>query len=900
MQSVHLTINNRRITTRDGATILEAALENDIYVPHLCYHPDLAPVGVCRLCVVAVEGRELAFSCMTPAEEGMVIHTDTPEVTSIRRTVMALLLVNYDADYFSGEHDDQDELYRAVVHIGVTPEEVRRLKKPKRTLPTDSSNPFFERDPNICILCGRCVRTCSSVQRVKGIDFIFRGYNTRIAPFGDKPLADSRCESCGECMVRCPTGALKPKHFVQPEREVRTTCPYCGVGCSFYLGVKGNTTVSVRADKAGPANRGSLCVKGRFGYDFVNHPDRLKVPLIKKKGKFIRANWDEALAVVAERFLRYKGEAFALLSSAKCTNEDNYVIQKFARAVMGTNHIDHCARLCHAPTVAGLAQSFGSGAMTNSINEITGAKALLAVGTNTTAAHPVIGLRVKTAAEKGAKLIVANPKEIELCRYAHLFLQHKPGSDVVLLMGMMRVIVEEDLQDSTFIEDRCENFDAFKKSLESFTPRFVERITSVPWEKVVQAARLYATRKPASILYAMGITQHTHGTDNVLATSNLALLTGNVGKASSGVNPLRGQNNVQGACDMGALPNVYPGYQKVADPETRRKFEKAWGVHLPEKPGLTHVEIFDAIGKRKGSIKALYIVGENPLLSEANSRHVKKAMKGLEFLVVQDIFLSETARLADVVLPACSFAEKDGTFTNTERRVQRVRKAIEPVGESRPDWLITSQIAGAMGADGFCFRSPSGIMDEIASLTPSYAGISYARIEDNGLQWPCTSQDHPGTQYLHAGRFATKNGKGKFMPLGYRPPAEEPDRTYPFIFTTDRSLFHFHTSTMTRKVAGLDALNNEELLFINHKDAKRLRIKDKDRVRVSSRRGAITVKAKVTDVCPPGITSMTFHFAETPTNVLTNSALDPVSKIPETKVCAVRIERVAKKKRKKR
>ncbi|MFH1593831.1 MAG: formate dehydrogenase subunit alpha [Candidatus Omnitrophota bacterium] len=887
---VSVTINGKRIATNEGTTILEAALEHGIYIPHLCYHPDLEPVGVCRLCMVAIEGSQIAISCKTPVEDGMVVDTDSTEVKKIRKVAMELLLVNYGADPFTATSGGADEFRKVIEHIGITVDDLKRFRKPTRRLAVDSSNPFFERDPNKCILCGRCVRTCGDVQRVSGIDFICRGYDTKIAPFGNSPITESRCESCGECAVRCPTGALRPKHFEEPEREVKTTCPYCGVGCGFYLGVKGNRTVSVRADKESPVNRGSLCVKGRFGYDFVNHPDRLKTPLIKKKGKFVETSWDEAISFVADRFSHYKGEEFATFSSAKCTNEENYIIQKFARVVMGTNHIDHCARLCHSPTVAGLAQSFGSGAMTNSIEEITRSKCILAIGTNTTAAHPVIGLRVRTASEKGAKLIVANPKEIELCRYADIFLQQRCGSDVALLMGMMRAILDDGLMDKAFIEERCENFDPFKESLKRFTPRYVTKITGVPWKKIADAARIYATNKPASILYAMGLTQHTHGTDNVLATSNLALLTGNVGKVSSGVNPLRGQNNVQGACDMGALPNVYPGYQKVSDPKARKKFEEAWGVGLPDVPGLTHVEIFDAVHSKK--IKALYIVGENPVLSEADANHVEEAIKRAEFIVVQDIFLSETAKLADVVLPACTFAEKDGTFTNTERRVQRVRKAIEPIGESKTDWEITCRIARKMGGRGFELKSASEIMEEIASLTPSYAGISYERIKESGLQWPCTSGDDPGTKFLHAKKFATKNGKGKFMPLKYRPPAEEPDKRYPFIFTTDRSLFHFHTSTMTRKVVGLDALNNEELLNINPKDARRLGLKDGDMVRVLSRRGRIKVKVKITGTCPTGLTSMTFHFAETPTNVLTNSALDPVAKIPETKVCAVRIEKI--------
>ena len=528
--------------------------------------------------------------------------------------------------------------------------------------------------------------------------------------------------------------------------------------------------------------------------------------------------------------------------------------------------------------------------MTNSINDFPNARSFLAIGTNTTVAHPVIALKIKEAVRNGAKLIVANPKEIGLSRYADIFLQHHPGTDVALLMGMMRVIVNEGLLDTAFIEERCENFAAFRKSLENFDLDFVEKTTGVPREKIREAARTYATQKPAMILFAMGITQHTHGTDNVLATSNLALLTGNVGKPATGVNPLRGQNNVQGACDLGALPNVYPGYQKVNDPEVRKKFQSAWGVSLSNSPGLTHTEIFDRI--YEGKIKALYQVGENPILSEANASHVEEAIKKMDFLVVQDIFLTETAKLADVVLPAASFAEKDGTFTNTERRVQRVRKAIQPLGEARPDWWITCQLAKKMGAGGFDFSHPREIMEEISSLTPSYKGMTYDRLEKESLQWPCPGREHPGTPVLHTEQFATKSGKGKFMPLEYKPSVELPDDEYPLLLTTDRSLFHFHTGTMSRRVGGLDALHSEELLEINPADASRLGIASGEMVKVSSRRGKLKVKVKATDICPPGVVSMTFHFAESPSNVLTNPALDPVAKTPETKVCAVHIEKL--------
>jgi len=539
--------------------------------------------------------------------------------------------------------------------------------------------------------------------------------------------------------------------------------------------------------------------------------------------------------------------------------------------------------------VAGLAATFGSGAMTNSIRDIGTASTIFAIGTNTCEAHPVIALELVKVARNGGKLIVANPREIDLVRIADQYISQRPGSDVALLMGMMRVIIDEELYDKDFIDARCENFDELKESVKNFDLKMVEETTGVPGDKIAQAARTYATNKPSTILYAMGITQHSHGTDNVIAIANLAMLTGNIGQPGTGVNPLRGQNNVQGACDMGSLPNVYPGYQQVAVPEIKEKFEKAWGRALDDKPGLTLTEMFD--GADKGQIKAMYLIGENPVLSDPDANHVKKSIENTEFFVVQDMFLTETAQLADVVLPSSSFAEKDGTFTNTERRVQRVRKAIEPVGDSRDDWEITCQIARRMEAKGFSFNNPSEIMDEIASLTPSYGGISFGRIESGGLQWPCPTEEHPGTSILHSEIFS--RGKGHFTPLEYKPPMEVPDKEFPLILTTERSLYQYHTGTMTRKVKGLNIMRGEELVELNPEDAANLEITNGDMVKVTSRRGEISAKASVTSVSPVGVVSMDFHFGEAPVNVLTNPALDPVAKIPEYKVCAVRVEKTA-------
>ncbi len=526
--------------------------------------------------------------------------------------------------------------------------------------------------------------------------------------------------------------------------------------------------------------------------------------------------------------------------------------------------------------------------MTNSIAELLGSACIFSIGSNTTASHPVIGMIVRQAVRQGTRLIVANPRDIDLARNADIWLRHRPGTDVPLLMGMMRVIFEEGLADTAFIEQRCENFDAFRESLKDFPPDIVECITGVPADLLAKAARMYATNKPAAILYAMGITQHSHGTDNVNAVANLAMLTGNIGKPSSGVNPLRGQNNVQGACDMGCLPNVFTAYQPVAEPVIRLKFEAAWGCELSPTPGKTITEMIPMI--LDGKVKVMYLMGENPVLTDADASHVEKALASLDFLVVQDIFLSESARLAHVVLPAASFAEKEGTFTNTERRVQRVRRAVAPVGDSRADWWITCQIARHLGAKGFDFENEAQIMAEIARLTPSYGGISLERLDREGsLQWPCPTADHPGTAILHAERFT--RGKGRFLPLKYRPSAELADAEYPLVLTNERSLFHYHTGTMTRKVKGLNTFRSEELVEINPEDARKLGINDGEMVRVVSRRGTVTARARVTDVSPAGVVSMTFHFAEAPTNRLTNPVLDPVAKIPEFKVCAVRVEK---------
>ena len=672
--------------------------------------------------------------------------------------------------------------------------------------------------------------------------------------------------------------------------KIRTTCPYCGTGCTMYLKVRNGEVVGILPDESGPGE-GRLCIKGWSAHEFIHHPERLKTPLAKgKDGKFRAIDWETALSLIAEKLKNIKQEygsdAIGVFGSAKATNEENYLIQKFARAVIGTNNIDHCARLCHASTVVGLASVFGSGAMTNSIGELENADVIFVIGSNTTEQHPLIATRILRAVRKGSKLIIADPRSIDLAAFATICMNQKPGTDVALLNGMMNVIISEGLHDEEFVRTRTENYQAFEKVVEKYTPEYVEKITTVPTENIREAARLYAKAEKAALIYSMGITQHTTGVDNVVSTANLAMLTGNLGKESVGVNPLRGQNNVQGACDVGALPNVYSGYQKVDMEDVRKKFEDAWGVKLPPKPGLTIVEMINAVGN---SIRALYLMGENPMVSDPDINHVKEQLEKLDFLVVQDIFMSETAQLADVVLPTASFAEKDGTYTSTERRVQRIRKVVEPPGEAKADWDIIVELSKRMGYSGMNYSSPEEIMDEVAKLTPSYGGITYDRLEGTGLQWPCPNKDHLGTKYLHKDKFT--RGLGLFTPIEYQPPAEQPDDVYPFILTTGRILYHFHTGTMTRRSPTLVTQAPEGYVEINPSDAKKLGVNDGGNVRVKSRRGEILIKANVTDRVKIGVVFIPFHFVEAAANKLTIAALDPKAKIPEFKVCAVRLEK---------
>jgi len=898
---IRLTINGQGVEAKQGLTVLEAALDAGIYIPTLCYDADLKPYGGCRLCVVEIEGmRGLVSSCTTPATDGMVIHTETERVNRSRRVTMELIIANHHGDCFTCAKNQDCELLKIARYLGIEREPIDRLIKGTQVLPVDESHPAFIRDPNKCILCGKCVRACHEIVVVGAIDLAFRGNSAKVATFGDKPIVESICKSCGECVARCPTGALVPKWEKLPSKEVKTICPYCGVGCSIYLGIRDNKIASVRGDQEGPANKGSLCVKGRWGYDFISHPERLKTPLIRLPGVsrqaghngkvqeiFREASWDEALEQVANKLLElkqdYGPDSIAAISSAKCTNEDNYAMQKFIRAVIGTNNIDHCARLCHASTVVGGIAAFGQGAMSNSYDDFAKTELFFVIGSNTTDCHPVIGSIVKRRVKfDGVKLIVADPRSTELNQYATAKLHHKPGTDVALINGLMHVIIRDGLENKAFVQERTEGFEDMQKLVEEYTPEVVEAITGVPQTDIEAAAKLFGEVKSACILYGMGITQHTTGTDNVKCVANLLLLTGNIGREGTGFSPLRGQNNVQGACDIGALPNVYPGYQRVDDPTVRIKFETAWGCELNDRPGLVITEIANAI--LKGDIKGLAVMGENPMLSEPHLEHMKQALGKIEFLVVQDIFLSETAWLADVVFPAAAFAEKDGTFTNTERRIQRVRQAVLPPGKAKPDWEIISTLAEKMGHP-FNYQSASQIMEEIASLTPIYGGVYFDRLNYDGLLWPCPDTSHPGTSFLYQNGFT--RGLGKFHAVGYIPPAESISENYPFILTTGRVLEHWHTGTMSRRSRVLTELRPDGVVEMHPGDAAKLGLVEHDLIVLASKRGKLEAPVHITESLPPGLVFMPFHWREAAANILTNDALDPLAKIPEYKVSAV-------------
>ena len=898
---VNITIDGKQYQAEEGVKIINFCKSVGIEIPELCHLKDYSDLGSCRMCMVEIEGYSNLFAaCRTKVAEGMVIKTHSEKLTEYRKEMLRLILSNHHVDCMNCPQNGNCKLQKLCNEYDIKDTEYAgSRRKIARKQPKLTDNPYISYDPSKCIHCQRCISACHRAA-VNGTLQSGRAgvFHTVEAPFG-ADWKSTNCESCGNCAAVCPTGALtlkrQEKYRSWETRKVLTTCPHCATGCQFYLIVRGNEIVDVEAAD-GPSNHGLLCVKGRSGsFDFVNAPDRIRTPLIKNKetGEFEPASWEDAISLVAKKFMelkeKYGGDALAGFACSRSANEDIYMVQKMVRTCFGTNNTDNCARVCHSATVAGLAKTLGSGAMTNPIYDIThDVDAILLVGSNPEEAHPVVGMQIRQAVQRGTRLIVVDPRSIGLTKNADIHLKLRPGTNVAFANGMMHVMIKEDLIDHDYIENFTEDFEKIKELVKDYTPEKVGEICHIDPLKLIEAARMYATAKKAPIIYCLGVTEHSTGTEGVMSMSNMALLCGKLGRSGCGVNPLRGQNNVQGACDMGAQPTDYPGYQKVHLPEVREKFEKAWGVPLSQEPGLKATEVFPAA--IEGKIKGLYIFGEDPIVTDPDTEHIKKALESLEFFVVQELFMTQTAKYADVILPGRSFAEKEGTFTNTERRVQRIRTAVKVEGDMRLDTDIIIDLMNAMG-----YPQPqltaSEIMDEIASVTPSFAGISFQRLDaGETLQWPCKDKTHAGTPIMHVGKPA--RGRALFYPAEYKASQELPDESYPFILTTGRILYQYNAAAMTFRAPGLVEISGEGFIEVNYKDADRLGIKNGERISVSSRRGKITATARVGRKVSEGETWMPFHFPDSPVNVLTNAALDDFARIPEYKVCAVNIEKI--------
>ena len=885
---MRLLVNGRPLEARDGVRLLDVLEAHAIEIPHVCYDPRLQPSSSCRLCEVTIAGRDRrACACATLAEDGMVVATHTPELEEFRRTTLALLARPYPREAIARFPDK--ELHRWLTAYGLV-DAARGEPRPEEV---DGAHPYIHVDMSRCIHCYRCVRICEELQGQFSWKVWERGERTRVVPDSGTTLLASSCVSCGACVDSCPSGALEDVSLLDgklPERWVRTTCPYCGTGCEMHVGVRDDHIVDVRPVLDAPVSKGHLCVKGRYATGFVDAADRELRPKVRRPGGWVEVSWDQALDEAAASLRRVRDgdgpDAIGVLGSARATNEEAYLTQKLARLVLGTNNVDCCARVCHAPSAAGLGAVFGTGAATNSFDDIERAALLLVVGANATENHPIVGARIRQRALAGVPLVVIDPRRTELARLATVHLAPRPGTNVPLLNAMARLLVDEGRVDRDFIERRTEDFDAFAASLQAISPERAAALCEVDVAQIRQAARLYGSHRPAMCLHGLGVTEQVQGTDGVMALANLALLTGNVGVAGGGVNPLRGQNNVQGCANMGCEPARLTGYQKLD--AARAAHERVWGRPLPTRPGLTLPEMLEAADA--GRLKALLVIGYDVLLTMPNLDAAARALAKLESLIVLDLFFTETARAAGtVLLPVVSSFEKEGTFMNAERRIQRVRRALRPRGDGKSDAQVLCLLAERLGGEGFGSDDASATWDEIRRLWPAVAGISYRRLEAGGLQWPCPTEDHPGTEVLHAGSFAV-GPRARFRTLSYHASDERPSPEYPFILVTGRQLHHFNAATMTGRTRNGE-LRRDDLVQLHPDDAAALGVAEGDPVRVRSRYGAFAGCAALTSEMRRGELFATFHHVAALVNRATGVGLDPVTRTPEYKVTAVRVER---------
>jgi formate dehydrogenase major subunit len=899
--SVALTIDGIEVAVPKGTTLMRAAAIAGVKVPKLCATDSLDPFGSCRLCLVEIDGRKgTPASCTTPAEAGMNVHTQSEKLAKLRKGVMELYISDHPLDCLTCAANGDCELQDMAGVVGLRDVRYGYAGANHFDSVKDESNPYFTFDPAKCIVCSRCVRACEETQGTFALTIDGRGFASKVSPSQNEPFMGSECVSCGACVNACPTATLSEKTIIdngQADHAVTTTCAYCGVGCSFVAEMKGNQVVRMTPAKDGGANEGHSCVKGRFAWGYATHQDRLTKPMIRARisDPWREVSWDEAFAHVASEFKRiqakYGKDSIGGLVSSRCTNEEGYLVQKLVRAAFGNNNVDTCARVCHSPTGYGLKQTLGESAGTQEFRSVEKSDVIVVIGANPTDGHPVFASRMKRRLRQGAKLIVIDPRSIELVSSPHIkadyHLKLRPGTNVAVLSALAHVIVTEGLADKAYVAERCED-----KSFQDWcqwvakpenSPEALESASGVPANLVREAARLYATGGNGAIYYGLGVTEHAQGSTSVIAIANLAMVTGNVGREGVGVNPLRGQNNVQGSCDMGSFPHELPGYRHVSDTTTRSEFEAAWSVTLNPEPGLRIPNMFDAA--LDGSFKGLYVQGEDVAQSDPNVQHVTAALEAMECIVVQDLFLNETAKFAHVFLPGASFLEKDGTFTNAERRISRVRKVMPPLC-GYADWEVTQKLSNALGY-AMNYTHPSEIMDEIAALTPTFHGVSYDKIERLGsIQWPCNDEAPNGTPTMHVGHFV--RGKGRFMITQYVPTEEKVTRRFPLLLTTGRILSQYNVGAQTRRTENVQFFGGD-VLEIHPHDAEERGIKEGDLVGVESRAGRIALPAVITDRVQPGVVYTTFHFPESGANVVTTENSDWATNCPEYKVTAVQV-----------